>query len=509
MLPAISSHFANKTVLVTGVTGFVGLALVEKLLRSVPNIGTIYVLVRAKRGKTAETRVQEIKDDLIFETLKSTNNNLEKLKGVAGNLEEDNLGLSPDMLAVVTNTVEYVFHCAATLDFEASLKTTVEVNVLGTKNIVELCKKMDKLKALVHVSSAYANANRKAADEVLYPPPEDVTKVVELVQTLSPPHLDEITPKLLKEHPNTYTFTKALAEHEVANAFREVPSAIVRPSMIVGAWKEPVPGWTNSKNGPQGFIMGAAAGVVRRLPVGKHLVYDYIPVDVVINTMIAAAVYTDINKDTLSAPPIFHCTTSVQRPFRWSEVENDVSHLLHKYPLVQAAWYPHLKLLPSVWRFRLSAIIFHMIPAYIFDTLARVTGQRPRLVKLHTAVNQSLDRLEPFIFQEWKFTNGKSVQLHKSLQVADRTNFGLDVETLEWPPFFEDMAKGVRRYLHKEKEHTLGKARSKNAKLKLANYGVQVLLFALIWLLVHLFTGLPWLQSAYVLPTFFILYCWL
>jgi len=57
--------------------------------------------------------------------------------------------------------------------------------------------------------------------------------------------------------------------------------------IVVAAWKEPIEGWTVSKNGPQGFIMGASKGVVRRLPVNKSLIYDYIPVDVVINTMIA------------------------------------------------------------------------------------------------------------------------------------------------------------------------------------------------------------------------------
>lgn len=65
---------------------------------------------------------------------------------------------------------------------------------------------------------------------------------------------------------------------------------------VIGVWKDPVPGWTNSKNGPQGFIMGAAMGVIRRLPVATHLIYDYIPVDVVVNTMIAGAVYTASNK---------------------------------------------------------------------------------------------------------------------------------------------------------------------------------------------------------------------
>lgn len=47
-----------------------------------------------------------------------------------------------------------------------------------------------------------------------------------------------------------------------------------------------MPGWTISKNGPQGFLMGAAKGVVRRLPVGTKLIYDYIPVDVVVNEIL-------------------------------------------------------------------------------------------------------------------------------------------------------------------------------------------------------------------------------
>lgn len=58
---------------------------------------------------------------------------------------------------------------------------------------------------------------------------------------------------------------------------------------VTSAWKEPVPGWTNSKNGPTGFMMGAAKGIVRRLPARKDLIYDYIPVDTVINELIVAA----------------------------------------------------------------------------------------------------------------------------------------------------------------------------------------------------------------------------
>lgn len=59
-----------------------------------------------------------------------------------------------------------------------------------------------------------------------------------------------------------------------------------------------MPGWTISKNGPQGFLMGASKGVVRRLPVAKELIYDYIPVDIVVNNIIIAA-YA-VNQDRYS-----------------------------------------------------------------------------------------------------------------------------------------------------------------------------------------------------------------
>lgn len=64
-LPEVGSYLSGSKVLVTGVTGFVGLALVEKLLRTVPGIGSIYVLIRPKRGKSMEDRLNEIKQSSV------------------------------------------------------------------------------------------------------------------------------------------------------------------------------------------------------------------------------------------------------------------------------------------------------------------------------------------------------------------------------------------------------------------------------------------------------------
>lgn len=171
----------------------------------------------------------------------------------------------------------------------------------------------------MHVSSAYVNSKLQSVDEILYPAPADVETIVELTNKLDSGALEAKTPEILNGHSNPYTFTKHLAEHEVANG--GLPATIVRPSMsefafyffnkytpsititvyfkfnfmhlVTAAWKEPIPGWTVSKNGPQGFLMGASKGIVRRLPVGKNLIYDYIPIDIVVNSLIVAAYTVD------------------------------------------------------------------------------------------------------------------------------------------------------------------------------------------------------------------------
>ena len=59
----IQEFYRGANVLVTGATGFMGKVLVEKLLRSCPHLSNIYLLVRSKKGKNSESRLDEIFDD--------------------------------------------------------------------------------------------------------------------------------------------------------------------------------------------------------------------------------------------------------------------------------------------------------------------------------------------------------------------------------------------------------------------------------------------------------------
>ena len=57
----IVEFYKGANVLVTGVTGFLGIAVVEKLLRTCPDVGNIYCLLRPKRNKDVATRLEEVK----------------------------------------------------------------------------------------------------------------------------------------------------------------------------------------------------------------------------------------------------------------------------------------------------------------------------------------------------------------------------------------------------------------------------------------------------------------
>jgi FlaA1/EpsC-like NDP-sugar epimerase len=58
--PGIPEFFRGRSIFITGATGFMGKVLLEKLLRSCPDLGTLYLLMRAKRGQQPEQRLNDL-----------------------------------------------------------------------------------------------------------------------------------------------------------------------------------------------------------------------------------------------------------------------------------------------------------------------------------------------------------------------------------------------------------------------------------------------------------------
>nr|KAF6465082.1 fatty acyl-CoA reductase 1 [Rousettus aegyptiacus] len=155
---------------------------------------------------------------------------------------------------------------------------------------------MKNLEVFTHVSTAYAYCNRKHIDEVVYPPPVDPKKLIDSLEWMDDGLVNDITPKLIGDRPNTYIYTKALAEYVVQQEGAKLNVAIVRPSIVGASWKEPFPGWIDNFNGPSGLFIAAGKGILRTMRASNNALADLVPVDVVVNMSLAAAWYSGINR---------------------------------------------------------------------------------------------------------------------------------------------------------------------------------------------------------------------
>ena len=56
----IAEFYKGRSVFITGATGFMGKVLVEKLLRSCPDVGRLYLLMRPAKGMDVAQRLQDL-----------------------------------------------------------------------------------------------------------------------------------------------------------------------------------------------------------------------------------------------------------------------------------------------------------------------------------------------------------------------------------------------------------------------------------------------------------------
>lgn len=141
------------------------------------------------------------------------------------------LGLSGEQKDRVCRDTQIVFHCAATLRLEANLKDAIDMNTTGTKRLLNLCKEMPNIKAIIHLSTAFCNCDQEVLLEKVYDTPHNPDDLIRCAEWMDAKTLDKITPDLLSPHPNTYTYSKRLAEILVQKEYPNLPVAITRPSI--------------------------------------------------------------------------------------------------------------------------------------------------------------------------------------------------------------------------------------------------------------------------------------
>ncbi|XP_034234855.1 putative fatty acyl-CoA reductase CG5065 [Thrips palmi] len=463
----VQEFFAGATVMVTGATGFVGKALVEKLLRCCPDLNVIYILIRPKKGMDVEGRYQELLQHPVFERLRSEQGPavFGKVRPVAGDVSLPHLGLSEGDRRRLQAEVNIVFHSAATVRFNEGLAAAVSLNTVGTQRVMRLCKEMINIKSLVHVSTAYSNADKREVREMVYPPPADPEAVIKLVKSLPEDAMPGLANALMgKRHPNTYTLTKAMAEWIVQEEADDIPCAIVRPSIVTAALRDPVPGWVDNVCGITGIMMEIGRGTIRSIICEEDYIVDLIPVDLVVNTLITAAWRTGTH--LANNVQVYNCTSGQLNPVHWHEFGRLTQNQAVDTPTKHVQWYPGFSFRTNRYIHKFCEIFFHFFPAHVVDLLIRAQGGKPIMVKIAQRFKLAAKTGEFFSLHEWDFESSNMKALMKEMDcITDRQTFDVDVSHMSWKPYVTDYMMGIRKYILKDGSESLPSARSKLQKL--------------------------------------------
>ncbi|CAK8671100.1 unnamed protein product [Clavelina lepadiformis] len=353
--------------------------------------------------------------------------------------------------------------------------------------------------------AAYAHCDQGKIDEVFYEQSIDYRDLESALRCMDNDAVANITPNILGKKPNTYTLTKALAEDVISRESENLPVCIVRPSMVIPAWKEPMPGWCTNMYGPTAFLVAYAKGALRSVIADEEIVADLIPVDLVINAVICALMKTAIDVSRSNRFAIGDDPKSVDVDFLEESSEatdgtlvtvrpripiynvttGNVNPLyIHKFVKLCQRWYHHYPLdplrLPEVtvtsnkFLHKASLVLRQTIPAYLYDvTLMLRRHQGIKMSDLNEKLIAGMEVMEFFFTNQFRWGEDNARNLLKSISPVDQKVFNFDPRSFAWEEHIKHYVIGTRKYLVKESMDDYPRARKSVERLRILNRSVD------------------------------------
>ncbi|EDW75357.2 uncharacterized protein Dwil_GK20125 [Drosophila willistoni] len=495
---SISSAFKDQEIFVTGGTGFLGKALIEKLLRSCTSLGKIYVLLRPKKGQSVEQRLKDQLDSKLYQRLREEQpESLAKVIPIRGDVTELGLGISSVDLSRLNN-VTVVYHSAASVRFDDPLRSAILMNTRGTHELIKLALQWKKLKAFVHVSTTYSNPSVLEVEERVYPPLADWRTTIKLAETYDEQTLNIYSLKYGNFQPNTYTFTKSLAEH-VVNSYRDqLPIFIFRPSIVISTLEEPVPGWTDNFNGPTGLLVACGVGILRSQNCDPDCIVDFVPVDIVVRGLIIAAYKylitpTPVKTKSLEImekddKPLYvvNCATANISPITMGQVIDIGKTYIRQNPFERTLWLPggSITLCPVLHFMRFFTM--HIMMAIVVDTLLRLSNEKPFLLKLQRRIFAAFSALQVFATTEWHFQNQNFRALHDMVQQNEIVTFGfMQHSNIDYVAFFRNGIRGAKEFLLGESPNSSKAARFRLKIFYILDFTIRAVIYGFLMFLLY------------------------
>lgn len=332
-------------ILLTGVTGFVGQALLERLLSSTD--ARVSVIVRPRGSRSGQDRLDALFDKPVFDPWRSRVGRRAARRDWAQRVTvlDGDLRDVPDL----PDDLDGVLHSASSVSFDDPIDAAFATNVGGPYALYSALSRAGgrTLDAhVVHVSTSYVGTGRH---EIA--PERSVDHAVhwraELAAALEAPA------RLAREHESqrelkaalrragrrrahelgwtdVYTMTKALGERVAEDLWAGAgrPLTILRPTIIESALRYPYPGWIDGFKVADPLIAAYAQGRLVGFPGRPDSVLDVIPVDFVVNAALAAL------RTPPAAPAYLQVGSGTTNPLTLAELRRWVQAFFSAHPWI-------------------------------------------------------------------------------------------------------------------------------------------------------------------------------
>lgn len=514
---SVRKALAGKNVLLIGVTGFIGKVWLANTLMDLPEIGRIYVLIRRQKSVSAARRFEKmVEDSPVFDPLYARYGAglaqflATHVEVIEGDVTRPELGLAPEIANTLHRKLDLIINSSGLTDFNPDLRDALAANVDAPVNVVDFLRKSDHA-GLLHLSTCYvAGARDGRVSEKLRPnyTPAGIADFDAEREWRSLPDFirqaeakaegPEVTAELRqqamqREHaakdlhgaalenqirknrvrwlrqylteagakrarelgwPNTYTYSKGLAESLIAKLGAGLPIAIVRPAIVETSVRKPFRGWNEGINtsASLSYLLGT---YFRQLPTNERKRLDIIPVDHVCAgmTLIAAAII-DRRNDS-----VYQLATSVTNPC-------DMRRSIELTSLAHRKHYRAQEGLEGWLRLRFDAIPvskerYQLMSApaqrAIVQSIQRIMSTLPlkktplaRTERNLEKVEKLIELFEPFILlNEHDFIADNVEKLSEALVPEERAEFGYETRSIDWWEFWINIhVPALRRWTY-------------------------------------------------------------
>ncbi len=496
---SVRKAYEGKHILLIGVTGFIGKVWLADLLQQIPEIGRISLLIRSKRSTSPLQRFERlVAESPVFEPLAERYGAelarflAERIEVVEGDTAEPGLGLAADVRQRLERSVDLVVNSSGLTNFNPDLREALAGNVRAVMNVAEFIRASNHA-GLLHLSTCYVAGGRDGRfTETLVPhytpagvagydaerewhalkeriakieqqaDEPEVAKLLHQEAMAKPGAAKELSASSLEKQvrknrvrwlrqrmvdegmrraaelgwPNTYTFTKSMAESLLARHAAGYPVAIVRPAIVESSIERPFRGWNEGINtsASLSYLLGT---YFRQFPSNERKRLDLIPVDLVARgmTLIGAALLQRCHE------PVYQLATSVSNPCDMRRAI-ELTGLAHrKYFRARVDFDSrvrlHLDAIPvSKKRYqRLSAPAQKAVVQRINRMAAPIFRRAPlaRHERDLTWVENLIRLFEPFVLLNQHVFEAENVRLlSEALPEEEKAVFGYDPFTIDW-----------------------------------------------------------------------------